>query len=178
MALGENDVLPLRDLPKPTIAAINGVVAGVGISICLACDIRIASRNAKFTLPFVKRGIIPDGGATYFLPRAVGVAKALELAYMGDAIDAEEAERIGLVNKAVAHDELMKEVNDLAQKLTEMPPITLGLIKKAILRGSVNDLNSQLYFETYAQNLCSSTEDTKEAMRAFIEKREPKFTGK
>ncbi len=178
MALGERETPPLRSIPKPTIAAVNGVVAGAGMSICLACDIRIASERARFTVPFVKRGIVPDGGTTWLLPRAVGLAKALELAYTGDMVEAEEAEAIGLVNKVVAHDDLIDEAGAFAAKLLEMPPITLGLIKSAILRGSESDLDSQLYFETYAQNICASTEDTKEAMRAFIEKREPKFTGR
>lgn len=178
MALGERETPPLRNLPKPTIAAVNGVVAGAGMSICLACDIRIASTKARFTVPFVKRGIVPDGGTTYLLPRAVGLARALELAYTGRMVEAEEAERIGLVNRVVEHDDLLKEARSFAETLLGMPPITLGLVKSAILRGSVNDLDSQLYFETYAQNICASTEDTREAMRAFIEKREPKFTGR
>lgn len=175
--LAASHALPLHNLEKPTIAAINGVVAGAGVSLAALCDIRIASENARFVFAWVLRGLIPDCGATYSLPRILGVSRALELAFTGDMFDAKEAERIGLVNQVVAAEDLMKVTRELAEKLAKRPPITLGLIKRAVYRGIVNDLEQQLDFESYAQNLCITTQDHKEAVQAFLEKREAVFRG-
>jgi 2-(1,2-epoxy-1,2-dihydrophenyl)acetyl-CoA isomerase len=140
-------IVRLRNLPKPTIAAVNGVAAGAGLSISLACDIRIASENARFSSAFIRRGLVPDAGGTFFLPRLLGTARALELMYTGDVIGAQEAERIGLVNRVVY------------QWLEQ-------------------DLLTQVEYEAYNQRLCRETEDFKEGIESFVEKRAPKFKGR
>jgi 2-(1,2-epoxy-1,2-dihydrophenyl)acetyl-CoA isomerase len=172
------EVLSLAELRKPTIAAINGVTAAAGVSIVLACDIRIASDQAKFVLAWVKMGLIPDGGATYFLARLLGPSKTLELAFTGNSIDATGAERIGLVNKVVPHKELMAVAKELAASIAEGPPIAIELMKKGVYRALVHDLESQLDFESYAQGICRQTEDHREGVQAFVQKRKPEFKGK
>jgi 2-(1,2-epoxy-1,2-dihydrophenyl)acetyl-CoA isomerase len=168
----------LYNLEKPTIAAINGVTAGGGVSISCLCDIRIASEQAKFTLAFVRLGLSPDCGTTFLLPRLVGMGKALELLYTGDAIGAEEAWRIGMVNRVVPHEQLMSVAKQLALNLAEGAPIAMSLIKRASHRGIHNTLEEQLFFETYAMNLCFSTEDFKEGITSFLEKRASVFKGR
>ncbi|MCJ7523589.1 MAG: enoyl-CoA hydratase [Dehalococcoidia bacterium] len=170
--------LPVRYFPKPTIAAIPGVVAGVTFSLALACDFRIASDKARLSMVFVKRGLVPDGGATYYLPRMVGTSKALELMLMGDTIDAGEAERLGLVNKVVPHDELLKVTREFASRIANGPSVAIELIKKGVYKGAMGDLEAQLDFETLAQRICFQTEDFKEGITSFLEKREPKFKGR
>lgn len=167
----------LYNLEKPTIAAINGVTAGGGVYISLLCDIRIASEQAKFTLAFVRRGLIPDCGATFLLPRIAGMGRALELMYMGDAIAAEEAWRIGMVNRVGPHEQLLNMTKQLALRLAKGPPIAMSLIKRASHRGIHNTLEEQLFFETYALNLCFSTGDFKEGITSFLEKRSSVFKG-
>ncbi|MCK4243112.1 MAG: enoyl-CoA hydratase/isomerase family protein [Dehalococcoidia bacterium] len=169
----------LRNLDRPTIAAVNGVAAGAGFGIALACDIRIASDQARFSQIFVKRALVPDTGSTYFLTKLLGTAKACELMFTGDFVDAAEAERLGIVNKVVPHDELMNETMALAKKIASGPPLTIELIKRAIYKGfAETDLEHQLNFEMYLQRLAFATEDFKEGVTAFLEKREPKFQGK
>ncbi len=170
--------LLLYNLEKPVIAAVNGVAAGAGVSIALLSDIRIASEKARFTMAFVRRGLIPDCGATFLMPRLLGAAKSFELMYTGDIIDAREAERVGLVNKVVPHDRLMDEATVLAKRLAKGPPLALAQIKRAVHSGLMNDLEQQLYFESYAQNFCAGTEDLKEGVSSFVEKREPQFKGR
>jgi 2-(1,2-epoxy-1,2-dihydrophenyl)acetyl-CoA isomerase len=170
--------LPVRHFPKPTIAAIPGIVAGVTFSLALACDFRIASEKARFSMVFIKRGLVPDGGATYYLPRMVGTSKALELMLMGDTIDAREAEQLGLVNKVVPHDDLMKATREFAARIASGPSVAIELIKKSVYKGATGDLEGQLDFETLAQRICFQTEDFKEGITSFIEKREPKFKGR
>jgi 2-(1,2-epoxy-1,2-dihydrophenyl)acetyl-CoA isomerase len=167
----------LYDLEKPVIAAVNGVTAGAGVSLALLSDIRIASQNATFSMIFVLRGLIPDCGATFTMPRLVGTAKSFELMYTGEFIDAKEAERIGLVNKVVPHDNLMDEAIALAKRLAKGPPLALAQIRRAVHSGIINNIEQQLYFETYAQNFCLQTEDFKEGTNSFLEKREPQFKG-
>jgi len=168
----------LHRLDKPIIGAINGVAAGAGLSYALLCDIRIASDQARFGAVWVRRGLIPDVGATYLLPRIIGMDKALELAFTGDLIGAREAERIGLVTKVVPHDDLMKVTDELALKVASGPSVAIELMKRGMYRALDNDLDTQLDFESYAQNLCFGTDDFKEGVAAFREKRDSHFRGR
>ncbi len=175
--LRDQVILALRDCPKPVIAAINGAAAGAGMNLALACDLRIASTAAKFSQAFVKRGLAPDWGGSYFLPRVVGIAKACELIFTGDTIDAAEALRLGIVNAVAAPDELMAEAYKLARKIAAGPPVAIRLAKRAIHHNQDVDLRAALEFETFAQCVCKDTEDSKEGVRAFVEKRAPVFRG-
>jgi 2-(1,2-epoxy-1,2-dihydrophenyl)acetyl-CoA isomerase len=168
----------MRDVPQPIIAAVNGPAAGAGMNLALGCDIRIASTAAKFGQAFVRRGLHPDWGGTYFLPRLVGTARACELIFTGDLIGAEEAYRLGIVNAVVSPEELMPAAHALAGKIAAGPPIAIRLAKRAIYRNAEADLRTSLEFETFAQNICSETEDAREGARAFVEKRPPKFQGR
>lgn len=168
----------MRDAPQPIIAAVNGAAAGAGMNLALGCDIRLASTAAKFTQAFVKRGLHPDWGGTYFLPRIVGMAKACELIFTGDVIDAQEALRLGIVNAVHPPETLMTATLELARKLAAGPPIAIRLAKRALYHSLDVDLRSALEFETFAQNICSETEDAREGIRAFVEKRAPNFTGR
>lgn len=171
-------ILPVRYFPKPTIAAIPGITAGTTYSLALACDFRIASEKARFSMVFIKRGLMPDGGATYYLTRIVGASKALELMMMGDTIDAREAERLGIVNKIVPHDELMNATRDLAMRIAKGPSVPIDLIKRGVYKGIDNDLESQLDYESLAQRICFQTEDFKEGVASFFERRPPQFKGR
>jgi enoyl-CoA hydratase/carnithine racemase len=173
----DKTILAMRDAPKPLIAAVNGPAAGAGMNLALACDMRIAATTAKFGETFVKRGLHVDWGGTYFLPRLVGMAKACELIFTGDLINAEEALAMGLVSNVVPPEELMPTVRQLARKIALGPPLAIRLAKRALYRSQDSDLRSALEFETYAQNICSETEDAREGIRAFVEKRSPRFTG-
>ncbi len=164
-------------LGKPSIAAINGVAAGAGLSLALLCDIRIASDKAKFAGAWINVGLTPDVGATFSLPRIIGADRALKLLYTGEVIDAKEAERIRLVTQVVAHEELMKVTKELATKIATGPSVAMELAKQAVYQGLMNDLRTQLLFEAYAQNICFMTGDFKEGVNAFKEKRRPKFKG-
>lgn len=170
--------LQLQNFEKPTIAAVNGHAVGAGLSLALACDIKIASDRARFSQIFIKRGLVPDTGSTYFLPRLVGMARACEMAFTGDILDAEQAKEYGLVSRVVPHDELMGVVRELAAKIAAGPPIAMKLAKRALNRGATSDLASALEFEGYMQGICFGTEDFKEGMAAFLEKREPGFKGR
>ena len=170
-------ILGFEKVNKPIIAAVNGIAAGVGLTMTLACDIRIASANARFAAIWVKRGLIADGGATHLLPLIVGMEKALELSFTGDIIDAREAERIRLVSRVVPPEELMSRAKELAQKIAAGPPISVELVKRIMWERIRNQLREQLLLESYAQNLCRTTQDQKEAVKAFMEKREPVFKG-
>ena len=176
--LRDRCILAMRDCPKPIIAAINGAAAGAGMNLALACDMRIASTAAKFSQAFVKRGLAPDWGGSYFLPRVVGVAKACELIFTGESLDAAEALRLGIVNAVVAPEELMNAAYNLARKIASAPPVAIALSKRAIHHNQEVDLRSALEFETFAQGVCKDTEDHKEGVKAFIEKRAPVFRGR
>jgi 2-(1,2-epoxy-1,2-dihydrophenyl)acetyl-CoA isomerase len=171
-------ILAMRDCPKPIIAAVNGPAAGAGMNLALACDLRIASTAAKFSQAFVKRGLTPDWGGSWLLPRLVGTAKAAELIFTGDSIDADEALSLGVVNAVVAPETLMAETYKLAEKIAAGPPVAIQLAKRAIYHNQDVDLRSGLEFESFAQGICRQTEDSKEGVRAFIEKRAPVFKGR
>jgi enoyl-CoA hydratase/carnithine racemase len=171
-------VLAMRDSPKPIIAAVNGAAAGAGMNVALACDIRIAADSAKFGQTFSRRGLHPDWGGTYFLPRIVGMAKACELIFTGKMIDAPEALRLGIVTEVTAAEALMPTVRALATSIAEGPPIAIQLARRAMYRNADCGLREALEFESFAQNICRDTEDSKEGVRAFVEKRAPQFKGR
>jgi 2-(1,2-epoxy-1,2-dihydrophenyl)acetyl-CoA isomerase len=169
-------ITKLATMEKPVLAAINGVAAGAGASLAMACDLRIASDKASFSLAFVKIGLVPDSGASYFLPRLVGLTKAMELCLLGDKIDAAEAERIGLVNKTVPDAEFAATVQAWAQRLAQGPR-SMGLIKRQ-LRHQDLDLAGMLEYEAYQQEIAGTSEDAAEGIRSFLEKRAPRYTGR
>jgi 2-(1,2-epoxy-1,2-dihydrophenyl)acetyl-CoA isomerase len=176
--LRDRVLLAMRDAPQPVIAAVNGAAAGAGMNLALGCDIRLASTAAKFTQAFVKRGLHPDWGGTYFLPRLVGMAKACELIFTGDIIDAGEALRLGLVSAVYPPEELLPATYELARKIATGPPIAIRLAKRALYHSQDVDLRAALEFETFAQNIASETEDAREGIRAFVEKRPAAFKGR
>ena len=169
---------PVENLNKPTIAAVCGPALGGGCELSLACDIRIAAENALFGQPEIKIGVIPAGGGTQRLPRLVGIGRAKELLYSGDPIDAVEAFRIGLVNKVTSVEQLLPEAKKIAQKLVERPAFALKMLKSAINQGINMDLRSALSYEMRCFEILFSTEDQKEGMSAFVEKRQAAFKGK
>lgn len=171
-------LLAIYEARKPVIAAVNGAAAGAGMNLALAADIRIAASTAHFSQAFVKRGLPPDTGGTYLLPRVVGVAKACELAFTGDAIDAEEALRLGVVSRVVVPQELMRVSLALARRIAAGPPVAITLCKQSIYRGLEGSLRDALARETAAFNVCADTEDASEGLVAFFEKRTPAFQGK
>jgi len=174
----DRTLLAMREAPQPIIAAVNGAAAGAGMNLALGCDIRIASTAARFTQAFVKRGLHPDWGGTYFLPRVVGTAKACEMIFTGDVIDAAEAERLGIVSRVVVPEELMPTAYELARRIAAGPPVAIRLAKRSIYANSELDLRAALQVETMAQNICFETEDATEGIRAFGEKRAPTFKGR
>ena len=170
-------VLKMRNIEKPVLGSINGIAAGAGCSIALACDMRIASEKAKFIEVFVRVGLVPDSGSSYFLPRLVGLGKALEMAFLGDEMGAEEALRTGVVNRVVPADELEGATRELALRLAQGPTKAIGLAKRAMNRALSMDLEQLLEYEVYAQETAGATADHNEGIAAFLEKRTPRFTG-
>jgi len=171
-------ILPIVHMEKPVVAAVNGVAAGAGASLALACDFRIASDKARFFQAFIKVGLVQDSGASYFLPRLVGMAKAMELAMLGEIIGADEALRLGLVTKVVPHDSLMDEARAFAEQLASGPTRALGLSKRAMYFGADNNLELTMDFEADLQAQMALTADHMEGVKAFLDKREPKFEGR
>ncbi len=170
-------ILGLRSLEIPVIASVNGVAAGAGWSIALACDLRIASSQAKFVGAFSKIGLVPDSGMTWTLPRLVGTAKALEIAWLGEPITADQALAFGLVNRVVPPEQLEQTTRTLAAALAKGPTLGLGLTKRAIYGGLGKDLEAQLEYEALLQGAAGRSKDYSEGVKAFIEKRQPEFTG-
>jgi 2-(1,2-epoxy-1,2-dihydrophenyl)acetyl-CoA isomerase len=164
-------------MEKLVIAAVNGVAAGAGCSFAVACDMRIASEKASFIQAFIQVGLIPDCGATFFLPRLIGIGKAMEMCCTGEKISAEEALRIGLVNRVVPPEQLMDVTMELAKKFASLPTKALGLNKRLFNQAYQNDLEAQLEAEAFAQTTAARTADHLEGVRAFAEKRKPDFKG-
>ncbi len=168
----------IRNIEKPIIAAVNGVAAGAGANIALACDITIAKKSASFIQAFSKIGLIPDSGGTFFLPRIIGAQKALALMMTGDKISAEEAEKMNMIYQAVEDEVFESVVIDFAEKLATMPTRGLGLTKRAVNQSFSNSLSEQLSVEEELQTEAGKTHDFNEGVTAFMEKRKPVFTGK
>ena len=170
--------LAVHEVSVPTIAAVNGPAIGAGCDLALMCDMRIASDRAKFGETFISVGLIPGDGGAYFLPRAVGMARACEMTFTGEVIDAQKASDIGLVNDMVAHDQLMKSAFALAEKIASKPPETLRMAKRLLYAGQSSTLRQLLDQSAACQALCHHTDDHMEALSAMFEKRKPEFKGK
>jgi 2-(1,2-epoxy-1,2-dihydrophenyl)acetyl-CoA isomerase len=177
LSAGQRITRTMRSLGKPVIAAVNGPCAGAGFSFALGCDIRIASEAAIFGASFALIGLHPDWGGSWFLPRLVGSAKACELVFTGTMISAQEAEKIGLVNRVVPHDQLMSNVMDLAGTMARNSPAVLRLAKESIYRSLSSDLETAFARESAVQTECFYSEDFLEGVTAFMEKRKPQFKG-
>jgi 2-(1,2-epoxy-1,2-dihydrophenyl)acetyl-CoA isomerase len=170
-------VKKIRELQKPVVCAVNGVAAGAGANIALACDVVIASENASFLQAFSKIGLVPDNGGTYFLPRIIGFGKASALMMLGDKIAASEAEKMGMIYKVVTDEMLQKESESIASTLSQMPTIGIGLTKKLLNQSLTNNLYEQLNAEAVEQVAAAQTADYKEGVNAFLEKRKAVFKG-
>jgi 2-(1,2-epoxy-1,2-dihydrophenyl)acetyl-CoA isomerase len=168
----------MRELPKPIVCAVNGIAAGAGCNIALACDIVLAARSASFLQAFSRIGLLPDSGGTYFLPRLAGTARAMGLALLAEKLSAEDAERWGLIWKAVDDAQLMKEASSIAKILSEGPTKAYGLIKKAMHASGGNSLDAQLDLERDLQREAGFSDDYREGVAAFLGKRKPVFKGK
>jgi 2-(1,2-epoxy-1,2-dihydrophenyl)acetyl-CoA isomerase len=181
VSLGSNYnplVRRLRALPKPVVCAVNGAAAGAGANIALACDIVLAARSAFFVQSFAKLGLVPDSGGSYFLPRLVGTARAMGLALLGERLSAEDAERWGLIWKALDDARLMDEARELARRLAAGPTKGYGLVKKAIYASPGNSLDAQLDLERDLQREAGFSADYREGVAAFLQKRTPNYKGK
>lgn len=168
----------IENLEQPTIAAINGVALGGGAELALACDLRLAAEGARIGLPEARLGMIPLGGGTQRLPRLIGAARAKEMVFTGEPLDADAALAVGLVNRVVPADGLMDACRALAGKIAAMPPLAVTFAKRAINAGMQTDIASAMEFELYAGCILNDSEDRQEGMRAFVEKRPPVFKGR
>lgn len=168
----------IASIEKPVVAAVNGIAAGFGCNLALSCDIIYAAQDARFIQIFVKRGMSPDGGGTYFLPRLVGLAKAKEIFFTGDPVGAEEALALGMINRVVPNDRLMEETFEFARRLAKSPTRSIGMIKRLLTHSLDTDLKTQLDLEAAFQGLATSTADMVEGVSSFLEKRDPNFQGK
>ncbi|QQK80327.1 enoyl-CoA hydratase/isomerase family protein [Salicibibacter cibi] len=171
-------LLKMLSMEKPIIAAVNGAAAGAGFSLTLLCDLIVASDEAFFVQSFVNIGLIPDFAAIHFLPALIGTQRAKELMFLGERISADDAQRFGIVNRVVSSDQLLPEVIDMAEKLGKKATAAMGMTKKIMNEHLNKDLKNLLEMEAQGQDICFQTEDFKEGVRAFFEKREPYFTGK
>lgn len=170
-------VLALEDTDKPVIAAINGMAMGAGLDMAVMCDLRVCSDKAKMAESYILMGMAPGDGGAYFLPRLVGIARALELLLTGRVIGATEALEIGLVNRVVPHEKLMEETMSLAKEIAGKPPLASRMIKRAVYQAQRSDLRGHLDYISSQLALLSETRDHQEAARAFLEKRSPEFKG-
>jgi enoyl-CoA hydratase/carnithine racemase len=168
----------LDDLDKPVIASVSGVAVGAGMDMALMCDIRLCSRSARFSEGYIRVGLVPGDGGCYYLPRLVGIAKALELLLTGDFVDGEEAARLGIVNHVYDDDKLLDETYALARRLAEGPPIATAMIKRAVYQSARSDLRTALDLISSHMAVVQSTRDSKEAFAAFREKRPARFEGR
>ncbi len=168
-------IMRIRTLEKPVIAALNGVAAGAGCGLALACDLRIAAEEASLVMSFARVGLALDSGSSFFLPRLVGLGRALEIAFTGEPVPAREAERVGLVNHVYPADELLPRTRELAERLAHGATQALGLIKRDLNRALSVGLDAALDYESYQQEVAGQTPDYREAITAFFEKRSPQF---
>lgn len=171
---GRRVLMTMRQMQKPVIAAVNGPAYGAGFNLALGCDIRLAAESASFSQSFVKVGLHPDWGGTYFLPRVVPTNLACEMFFLGDAINAERALQLGLVNRVVADAELRAETRHMAERLRDAPYKSIAAAKHAVYMSDSSNLERMLQYETEAQLQCFQSEDARELVRAFLEKREPR----
>ena len=171
-------ILKIRNLEKPVVCAVNGVAAGAGANIALACDVIVAAQSSSFIQAFSKIGLIPDSGGTFFLPRIIGFQKALALALLGDKVTAADALQMGMIYKVSADESLQTETMQLADTLANMPTKAIGLTKKLFNQGTIHSLEEQLKAEGKEQIVAASTDDYNEGVQAFLEKRKPVFKGK
>ncbi len=163
--------------PKPIIAAINGIALGVGFSLILPCDIRLASESARFGATYTRIGMVPELGSSFLLPRIIGFGNAMELLMTGRTIEADEAWRLGLINRITPADKLLEQALAMAEMMVKSPPLALLLTKQSLHRAATSGLLQAAEFEGLAMQMCRGTSDHKEAIRAFREKRDPRFTG-
>lgn len=171
-------ILALRGVEKPVIAAVNGAAAGAGFGLATACDLRLASTEARLSTIFIKRGVAPDFGSSYFLPRIVGISKATEMFLTGEMLDAAQAERIGLVSRVLPPERLLKEAMLLAEQLAGGPPLAMQYTHRALSHSLANTLEEQLTLEWAGQTVCLASEDAREGFAAWQEKRAPVWKGR
>lgn len=171
-------VAKMVGMEKPIVGALHGPVYGAGLGIALACDLRVAAESARFSAAFVRIGLMPDAGVSFFLPRVVGLGRAMEMSMLGDPVDAGEAHRIGLANKVVPDGMLLEEAQALARRLASLPTRALGQIKRSLYASFESDLETALEREAEGQSICGRTEDHREGVAAFFERREPRFSGR
>ena len=168
----------IHNCPKPTLAVINGVAVGIGLTLTLIQDIRIMAQEASLGAIFAKMGLIPELGSTFMLPRLIGLSKALELVYTARMVKAQEALELGLVNRVVPAEGLMAAARELAAQMASLPPLALAVAKRALQQGAENDFDAAVQTETFRLDYLFKTHDHREAVAAFLEKREPQFRGK
>ena len=171
-------VFALEDLDKPIIAAVNGAAMGAGLDMAMMCDLRVCSDRAKLSESYILLGLVPGDGGAYFLPRLIGIGKALELLFTGDVLSPQEGLEIGLVNRVVPHDRLMEETMILAEKIASKPPLAIRMMKRAVYQAQTSTLRAHLDYISSQLALLSETQDHQEAARSFLEKRKPIFVGK
>ena len=177
LGAGRRVVTAIRQMTKPVVASISGAASGAGFNLALACDLRIAAESATFSQSFVKVGLHPDWGGTYFLPRIVPPNIACEMFFLGDAIDARRAHELGLLNRVVPDNQLEAETRKLAERLRAAPPESIAAAKHAVYLSHHAELEEMLQYETEAQLRCFQTPEAREGVRAFLEKRPPRFQG-